>query len=185
MTITSEIDGQLTVTLRMVTAGQADQASRRGGRQSSRQERGPGTQAPFPAAPPAPSTPAPAPASAPAPARRGRRRGPAAAVRDDSAESSWMCCCPHPRPPPPGTQSEGRRFRPPRPPPHRPPGIEEEEGRPRPPHTRPGPRPWPTVGDAAATTADPSGSTGAGLAPCRPLSGPLMAVCATGADRSL
>ena len=66
MNIHSDSYGDLTVTLRMVTAGQADQAPRRGGRQSSRQERGPGTQAPSPAAPPAPPTPAPAtPAPAP------------------------------------------------------------------------------------------------------------------------
>ena len=37
-------DSDLTVSLKMVLAGQADQAPRRGGRQSSRQERGPGTQ---------------------------------------------------------------------------------------------------------------------------------------------
>ena len=48
MSITSDSDGQLTVSLRMVTAGQADQAPRRGGRQSSRQQRGSDTQAPSP-----------------------------------------------------------------------------------------------------------------------------------------
>ena len=77
MNITSDSDGQLTVTLRMVTAGQADQAPRRGGRQSSRQERGPGTQAPSPEAPPAPTSPASAPA------RRARRRGPGALLREE------------------------------------------------------------------------------------------------------
>ena len=45
MNITSGSDGDLTVSLKMVFAGQADQAPRRGGPQSSRQERGPGTQA--------------------------------------------------------------------------------------------------------------------------------------------
>ena len=87
MSITSDSDsvGDLTVSLKMVTAGQADQAPRRRGRQSSRQERGPGSQAPPPAppAPPAPpSTPAPA-ATAPVTARRVRNRGPGALLRDE------------------------------------------------------------------------------------------------------
>ena len=94
MNITSDCDcdGDLTVSLKMVLAGQADQAPRRGGRQSSRQERGPGTQVapPAPPTPPAPAppapaaaAPAPAPGPAPAPARRARRRGPGALFRDE------------------------------------------------------------------------------------------------------
>ena len=60
MNIHSDSQGDLKVTMRMTIAGQADQAPRRGGRQSSSQLRGPGTQAPV--APPAPTTPTPAPA---------------------------------------------------------------------------------------------------------------------------
>ena len=43
---TSDSDSDLSVTLKMSIAGHADQAPRRRGRQSSRQERGPGSQAP-------------------------------------------------------------------------------------------------------------------------------------------
>ena len=84
MTITSDSDsvGDLTVSLKMVTARQADQAPRRRGRQSSRQERGPGSQAPPPAPPAPPATPAPA-ATAPVTARRVRNRGPGALLRDE------------------------------------------------------------------------------------------------------
>ena len=58
---------------------QADQAPRRWGRQSRRQERGPGTQAPSPVAPPPPAPTSPASA----PARRARRRGPGALLREE------------------------------------------------------------------------------------------------------
>ena len=51
LNITSDSDGDLSVTLKMSIAGQADQAPRRRGRQSSRQERGPGSQPPPPAPP--------------------------------------------------------------------------------------------------------------------------------------
>ena len=64
MNIHSDSHGDLKVTVRMTIAGQADQAPRRGGRQSSNQERGPGTQAPSPVAPSAPTTPSPTPAPA-------------------------------------------------------------------------------------------------------------------------
>ena len=69
----------------MSIAGHADQAPRRRGRQSSRQERGPGSQAP-PPAPPAPPAPPPAPAptaTAPVTTRRVRNRGPGALLRDE------------------------------------------------------------------------------------------------------
>ena len=81
MNIYSDSYGDLAVTVRMTFAGQADQAPRRGGRQSSRQERGPGTQAPSPVAPPPPPPAPTSPASAPA--RRARRRGPGALLREE------------------------------------------------------------------------------------------------------
>ena len=64
MSITSDSDrdDSLTVSLKMVLAGHADQAPRKGGRQSSRQEGGPGTQTPHPAphaSPAPPCTPCP------------------------------------------------------------------------------------------------------------------------------
>ena len=79
MSITSDSDHSLTVSLKMVLAGQANQAPRRGGRQSSTQERGPGTRAPHPAPP---AHPAPA-ATAPVTAKRSKNRGPGALLRDE------------------------------------------------------------------------------------------------------
>ena len=87
MNIISDSDGHMQVTITVTIVGQADQAPRRGGRQSNNKERGPGTQAPRPAppsspAPPAPATPTPA-VTAPVSARRNRRRGPEALLRDE------------------------------------------------------------------------------------------------------
>ena len=82
ITSDSDSDNSLTVSLKMVLAGQTDQAPRRGGRMSSTQERGPGTRAPHPA-PPAPlAAPAPA-ATAPVAAKRSKNRGPGALLRDE------------------------------------------------------------------------------------------------------
>ena len=75
MNIISDSDGHVQVTLTVTIVGQADHASRKGGRQSNSRERGPGTRVPSPGAPSAPSTPSPTPAPGPAPvpARRARR----------------------------------------------------------------------------------------------------------------
>ena len=88
MNIISDSDGHLQVTITVTIVGQADQAPRKGGRQSNNRERGPGTRVPSPGAPSAPSapstpSPAPAPGPAPAPARRARRQGPGALLRDE------------------------------------------------------------------------------------------------------
>ena len=88
ITSDSDSDNSLTVSLKMVLAGHADQAPRKGGRQSNSRERGPGTRVPSPGAPSAPSapftpSPAPAPGPAPAPARRARRRGPTDLLRGE------------------------------------------------------------------------------------------------------
>ena len=78
ITSDSDSDNSLTVSLKMVLAGHADQAPRKGGRQSNSRERGPGTRVPSPGAPSVPSAPStpsptPAPGPAPVPARRARR----------------------------------------------------------------------------------------------------------------
>ena len=82
ITSDSDSDNSLTVSLKMVLAGQTDQAPRRGGRMSSTQERGPGTRAPHPAPPAHPAAPAPA-ATAPVTAKRSKNRGPGALLRDE------------------------------------------------------------------------------------------------------
>ena len=84
MSITSDSDSynSLTVSLKMVLAGQADQAPRRGGRQFSTEKRGPGTRAPHPAPPAPPAHPAPA-ATAPVTAKRSKNHGPGALLRDE------------------------------------------------------------------------------------------------------
>ena len=131
MNITSDSDGHLQVTIKVTIARQAGQAPMVGGRQSSRQERGPGSQAP-PPAPPAP----PAPPTPPAPARRARNRGPGALLRDKrrrlgriqpgifehvlAKEVEGGPALPHhalPPPPPLSLVRRGRKGAPPPPPP--------------------------------------------------------------------
>ena len=80
MNIISDSDGHLQVTITVTIVGQADQAPRKGGRQSNNRERGPGTRVPSPGAPSAPSAPY---TPSPAPAKRAKRRGPGALLRDE------------------------------------------------------------------------------------------------------
>ena len=88
LSLYSDCDGDLQVTLKVHIPGLGNQAPRRGGCQPRRQEAEPGIQAPSPAPPAPPAHPAPPapPATitpAPAPAKRARRRGPGALLRDE------------------------------------------------------------------------------------------------------
>ena len=90
LSLTSDSDGNLNISLKVKVSGHGNQAPRRGGCQPRRQEVEPGTLAPSPATPAATpaAPPAPPAATAPAPARRVRRRGPGALLRDERRD--WL-----------------------------------------------------------------------------------------------